>query len=198
MGGVREGLHSISTSALNAEEWSTSRSSCFIPVKEAQQRFKWRMGEGGGLEVFRDEEISERNSNSSPSSPEHSSYTEWATAAPQQQYTATKFSSPKLHVKFNCRFIFMADFTMMPAAHVIQHRMMGWLWNGELKRLRSNAGRSICLGIRYSGLWANIINPYPTAFPYGNGMVLHFYQQQESSTTKTVHKVINKGLKTYV
>ena len=42
------------------------------------------------------------------------------------------------------------------------------------------------------------INRYPTAFPYGNGMVLHFYQQQESSTTKTVHKVINKGLKTYV
>ena len=42
------------------------------------------------------------------------------------------------------------------------------------------------------------INPYPTAFPYGNGIVLHFYQQQESSTTKTVHKVINKGLKTYV
>ena len=42
------------------------------------------------------------------------------------------------------------------------------------------------------------INPHPTAFPYGNGMVLHFYQQQESSTTKTVHKVINKGLKTYV
>ena len=41
-------------------------------------------------------------------------------------------------------------------------------------------------------------NPYPTAFPYGNGMVLHFYQQQESSKTKTVHKVINKGLKTYV
>ena len=43
-----------------------------------------------------------------------------------------------------------------------------------------------------------VLNPYPTAFPYGNGMVLHFYQQQESSTTKTVHKVINKGLKTYV
>ena len=42
------------------------------------------------------------------------------------------------------------------------------------------------------------INTYPTAFPYGNGMVLHFYQQQESSTTKTVHKVINKGLKAYV
>ena len=43
-----------------------------------------------------------------------------------------------------------------------------------------------------------LFNPYPTAFPYGNGMVLHFYQQQESSTTKTVHKVINKGLKSYV
>ena len=43
-----------------------------------------------------------------------------------------------------------------------------------------------------------VIIPYPTAFPYGNCMVLHFYQQQESSTTKTVHRVINKGLKTYV
>ena len=40
-------------------------------------------------------------------------------------------------------------------------------------------------------------NPYPTAFPYGNGMFLHFYQQQESNTTKTVHKVINKRLKAY-
>ena len=49
-----------------------------------------------------------------------------------------------------------------------------------------------------SGFLLDAINPYPTAFPYGNGMVLHFYQQQESSTTKTVHKVINKGLKTYV
>ena len=44
----------------------------------------------------------------------------------------------------------------------------------------------------------DLFNPYPTAFPYGNGMVLHFYKQQESSTTKTVHKVINKGLKAYV
>ena len=43
-----------------------------------------------------------------------------------------------------------------------------------------------------------LFNPYPTAFPYGNGMVLHFYQQQESTPTKTIHKVINKGLKTYV
>ena len=46
--------------------------------------------------------------------------------------------------------------------------------------------------------YVNDFNPYPTAFPYGNGMVLHFYQQQESSTTKTVHKVINRGLKAYV
>ena len=51
---------------------------------------------------------------------------------------------------------------------------------------------------KYLKLLVSGINPYPTAFPYGNGMVLHFYQQQESSTTKTVHKVINKGLKTYV
>ena len=53
-------------------------------------------------------------------------------------------------------------------------------------------------GIRLPSLLDLQVNPYPTAFPYGNGMVLHFYQQQESSTTKTVHKVINKGLKTYV
>ena len=58
---------------------------------------------------------------------------------------------------------------------------------------------------KYSALTSNFsvlcllyFNPYPTAFPYGNGMVLHFYQQQESSTTKTVHKVINRGLKAYV
>ena len=51
---------------------------------------------------------------------------------------------------------------------------------------------------RHMPEYTSHINPYPTAFPYGNGMVLHFYQQQESSTTKTVHKVINKGLKTYV
>jgi hypothetical protein len=43
-----------------------------------------------------------------------------------------------------------------------------------------------------------LLNPYHTAFPYGNGMVLHFYQQQQSSRTKTAHKVINKGLKAYV
>ena len=62
-----------------------------------------------------------------------------------------------------------------------------------LKRLSLNR-RPLVASRRYSGF----LNPYPTAFPYGNGMVLHFYQQLESSTTKSVHKVINKGLKAYV
>ena len=58
---------------------------------------------------------------------------------------------------------------------------------------------SACMAVTSAMLMRySYINPYPTAFPYGNGMVLHFYQQQESSTTETVHKVINKGLKTYV
>ena len=54
--------------------------------------------------------------------------------------------------------------------------------------------------VHWDVVWCQleIVNPYPTAFPYGNGMVLHFYQQQESSMTKTVHRVINKGLKAYV
>ena len=57
----------------------------------------------------------------------------------------------------------------------------------------------ICSSLRLHFVFCSMLFiPYPTAFPYGNGMVLHFYQQQESSTTKTVHKVINKGLKTYV
>ena len=54
------------------------------------------------------------------------------------------------------------------------------------------------LGLKAGPLCPTFCIPYPTAFPYGNGMVLHFYQQQESSTTKTVHKVINEGLKAYV
>ena len=62
-------------------------------------------------------------------------------------------------------------------------------WTSNISRIPLY---QVVLTIQYS------INPYPTAFPYGNGMVLHFYQQQESSTTKTVHKVINKGLKMYV
>jgi len=40
------------------------------------------------------------------------------------------------------------------------------------------------------------INPYPTAFPYGNGMVLHFYQQQESKKkTKLYTKSLTRDLK---
>ena len=66
--------------------------------------------------------------------------------------------------------------------------LRGWKLSRCSRKVR-NSFRHMLLGI---------FNPYPTAFPYGNGMVLHFYQQQESSTTKTVHKVINKGLKTYV
>ena len=66
--------------------------------------------------------------------------------------------------------------------------------------IRERANEEVGLGKKeWFGLGVNrLVNPYPTAFPYGNDMVLHFCQQQESSTTKTVHKVINKGLKTYV
>ena len=71
---------------------------------------------------------------------------------------------------------------------------------GTEQRGSSNKEDTIknAIELRKLGTFGYVINPYPTAFPYGNGMVLHFYQQQESSTTKTVHKVINKGLKTYV
>ena len=66
------------------------------------------------------------------------------------------------------------------------------------ERIKPITPRIYILRMRGKFLNYSIVNPYPTAFPYGNGMVLHFYQQQEKSTTKTVHKVINKGLKTYV
>ena len=75
-------------------------------------------------------------------------------------------------------------------------------WNSNTQNSRKNfldcKNRIVdgCLGS--VGTNSDVINPYPTVFPYGNGMVLHFYQQQESSTTKTVHRVINKGLKAYV
>ena len=75
---------------------------------------------------------------------------------------------------------------------------------GSEQLFESSHSASDNSSLRRPGIYMNLLfvtyklNPYPTAFPYGNGMVLHFYQQQESSTTKTVHKVINKGLKTYV
>ena len=87
---------------------------------------------------------------------------------------------------------------------VVKSRMC-WLWHVARMGKRRDMYRVLVgkpegktpLG-RPRRRWEDDINPYPTAFPYGNGMVLHFYQQQESSTTKTVHRVINKGLKTYV
>ena len=39
------------------------------------------------------------------------------------------------------------------------------------------------------------VNPYRTAFPYGNGMVLHFYQQQESTRPKLYTKSLRRDLK---
>ena len=72
----------------------------------------------------------------------------------------------------------------------------GSLRNGATYLTACNLSHRWCNSLR--ALCNVRLNPYPTAFPYGNGMVLHFYQQQESSTTKTVHKVINRGLKTYV
>ena len=61
---------------------------------------------------------------------------------------------------------------------------------GDLNGVKPNERAVKCGWVKF--------NPYPTVFPYGNSMVLHFYQQQGSSTNKTVHKVINKGLKAYV
>ena len=81
--------------------------------------------------------------------------------------------------------------TMLPAGIIPVH----YTTSCNTQSSAPENGQNICP--KYIEL-IGIINPYPTAFPYGNGMVLHFYQQQESSTTKTVHKVINKGLKTYV
>ena len=66
------------------------------------------------------------------------------------------------------------------------------------KRFSLTQFRTFRLSLSLASVSFKMFNPYPTVFPYGNGMVLHFYKQQESSTTKTVHKVINKGLKTYV
>ena len=72
-----------------------------------------------------------------------------------------------------------------------------WRWRVALKLQRYTLMMMVMIEIIIIDCKIRF-NPYPTAFPYGNGMVLHFYQQQESRTTKTVHKVINKGLKTYV
>ena len=78
-------------------------------------------------------------------------------------------------------------------------------WRNCISKLARDSRRTAARSIKWRNFsverpkrrWESL-NPYPTAFPYGNDMVLHFYQQQERGTTKTVHKVINKGLKTYV
>ena len=82
-------------------------------------------------------------------------------------------------------------FTCLPLFNGIYSQLFS-MCGGCLFHLEPDDVSESCLFVRAQ------INPYPTAFPYGNGMVLHFYQQRESSTTKTVRKVINKGLKTYV
>ena len=87
-------------------------------------------------------------------------------------------------------FDFIQIWNGSPISHTVPYYKILWSFN-DLTLLPRNAITTLLLSLFY-------INPYPTAFPYGNGMVLHFYQQQESRTTKTVHKVINKGLKTYV
>ena len=84
----------------------------------------------------------------------------------------------------------------------VKSRIRSVLARQELERMLNREAGKVATAVRRAVLSTNckvvVINPYPTAFPYGNGRVLHFYQQQESSTTKTVHKVINKGLKAYV
>ena len=79
---------------------------------------------------------------------------------------------------------------VISGADRIVTRVLKKNWKHIWKTLSRFTTQNSLLGITFI--------PYPTAFPYGNGMVLHFYEQQESSTTKTVHKVINKGLKAYV
>ena len=39
------------------------------------------------------------------------------------------------------------------------------------------------------------INPYPTAFPYGNGMVLHFYSNKRAARPKLYTKSLTRDLK---
>ena len=99
---------------------------------------------------------------------------------------------PKNYVSFpvNGKILFVHRDQTGPEAHSASHSVCIRASLSGSKVAGREAGQSSASDAEF--------NPYPTAFPYGNGMVLHFYQQQESSTTKTVHKVINKRLKTYV
>ena len=114
------------------------------------------------------------------------------------------FVRSKLHKK--CSITFKMFFSSVPINNTLTNyrllnkfRKTGFLMNKKGYRNPPVFQKEFCVLLErdYRHLHDNF-NPYPTAFPYGNGMVLHFYQQQESSTTKTVHKVINKGLKAYV
>ena len=106
-----------------------------------------------------------------------------------------------------CETRYISKFCVVPL-----HNAVCLALGSGVPSINSTVSTNICSGLTFkhvkclgTGVYLikgpsgpQCFNPYPTAFPYGNGMVLHFYQQQESSTTKTVHKVINKGLKAYV
>ena len=95
------------------------------------------------------------------------------------------------------RLCFISHNSIFPLSENRIHAKLDLIW---YRMLRATQFYSVNSEKYDKGLSISLChdNPYPTAFPYGNGMVLHFYQQQENSTTKTVHKVINKGLKAYV
>ena len=105
-----------------------------------------------------------------------------------RSYSSEKLANPTFWQRFVLISVSIAKYTIEP-------------YNGWYVTFLAIINRKKPFRIRHHSkvfIQKTFINPYPTAFPYGNGMVLHFYQQQESSTTRTVHKVINKGLKTYV
>ena len=109
-----------------------------------------------------------------------------------------QYSSPILHdVTFQKTAVFQvtAMKTSTTTNSIFLTQINNKFWSGNIPLYNDNYTELLNVLRGPSG---EFLNPYPTAFPYGNGMVLHFYQQQESSTAKTVHKVINKGLKAYV
>ena len=148
MGGVQVGLLSISSSVLNAEECSTSRSGCFIPGKEARQRLKgWRGAEGGrggaeggprGAEGGRGPVSKSVEMRKSPNGIRTPVFPARSTVAiPTELPWPHHNNAQQLNSCFLSLIvdlIFMDDFMVMSTAHAIQHRMEGWLWNGELKR----------------------------------------------------------------
>ena len=94
--------------------------------------------------------------------------------------------------------VVLARRTNCEAPHVISPESFSSSHSGPNMAMNVTWRNALCNIASLRSRDNSVFNPYPTAFTNGNGMVLHFYQQQESSTTKTVHKVINKRLKTYV